>query len=131
MLKVAGIDHVVIRTKDTAAMRRFYVELLGCAVEREVQDLGLIQLRAGANLIDLVPVDGALGRQGGAPPQEEGRNMDHLCLRLADFDLEAVRAELEAAGVEIGESAMRYGANGNGVSLYVRDPDRNVVELRG
>jgi catechol 2,3-dioxygenase-like lactoylglutathione lyase family enzyme len=131
MLKVAGIDHVVIRTKDTAAMRRFYVELLGCAVEREVQDLGLIQLRAGANLIDLVPVDGALGRQGGAPPQEEGRNMDHLCLRLADFDLEAVRAELEAAGVEIGESAMRYGANGNGVSHIERDPDRNVVELRG
>jgi glyoxylase I family protein len=131
MLKVAGIDHVVIRTKDTAAMLRFYVELLGCAVEREVGDLGLIQLRAGANLIDLVPVDGPLGRQGGAPPQEEGRNMDHLCLRLAHFDLEAVRAELEAAGVEIGESTMRYGANGNGVSLYVRDPDRNVVELRG
>ncbi len=112
-------------------MLRFYVDLLGCAVERRRDDIGLVQLRAGASLIDLVPVDGKLGRVGGAAPGAEGRNLDHLCLRIEGFDTELARAELEAAGVAVGEAGMRYGSTGEAMSLYLTDPDGNALELRG
>ncbi len=131
MIEIRGLDHVVLRTVDTPAMLRFYVEALGCPVEREIEALGLIQLRAGSALIDLVPVDRPLGELGGAPPGAEGRNVDHFCLRIADFDEEELRAHLEAHGVEPGDVGTRYGAEGNGPSMYVKDPDGNVVELKG
>ncbi len=130
-MRVTGIDHVVLRAKDLPAMLRFYVEVLGCQVERRRDDIGLVQLRAGGSLIDLVPVEGKLGRVGGAAPGEQGRNMDHLCLRIADFDVEAVKAELRAAGVAVGETGARYGATGEALSIYLRDPDGNALELRG
>ncbi|HEX8233870.1 MAG TPA: VOC family protein [Caulobacteraceae bacterium] len=130
-MRVTGIDHVVLRVKDLPAMLRFYGEVLGCAVERRRDDIGLIQLRAGTSLIDLVPVEGKLGRTGGAAPGAEGRNLDHLCLRIEGFDLDAARAELEAAGVPVGEAGLRYGSTGEAMSLYVTDPDGNGVELRG
>jgi glyoxylase I family protein len=130
MMQVTGIDHVVLRVKDLAASLRFYTEVLGCPLERRRDDIGLIQLRAGSSLIDLVPVDGKLGRMGGAAPGPEGRNLDHLCLRIAGFEAEAVRAELEAAGVAVGETGMRYGSTGEALSIYVTDPDGNGVELR-
>jgi hypothetical protein len=82
-------------------------------------------------LIDLVPVDSPLGRVGGAPPGAEGRNVDHVCLRIAPFDAEALSSHLRQHGIEPGEVARRYGAEGHGPSLYVRDPDGNVVELKG
>jgi glyoxylase I family protein len=98
------IDHVVLRVRDVARMEAFYCDVLGCSVERRKDDIGLIQLRAGASLIDLVPVDGKLGRQGGAAPAAEGgHNLDHLCLRVDPFDLDALRAHLRACGVEPGE----------------------------
>jgi catechol 2,3-dioxygenase-like lactoylglutathione lyase family enzyme len=100
-------------------------------VERRVDELGLVQLRAGASLIDLVTVDGALGRQGGAAPGREGRNLDHFCLRIEPFDETALRAHLQAAAVDVGELASRYGAEGQGPSLYIRDPEGNTVELKG
>lgn len=129
-MKVAGIDHIVLRVRDLPAMLRFYSEVLGCAVERRRDDIGLIQLRAGASLIDLVPVDGKLGRMGGAAPGAEGRNLDHLCLQIEGFDPETARAELTAAGVPVGEAGLRYGAGGEAMSLYLTDPDGNGVELR-
>ena len=49
-------------------MTRFYCDVLGCQIERARQDIGLIQMRAGQSLIDLVPVDGELGKKGGAAP---------------------------------------------------------------
>jgi len=131
MIEVRGRDHLVLRTVDTPAMLRFYVEVLGCPVERELEALGLIQLRAGSSLIDLVPVDRPLGERGGAAPAREGRNLDHFCLRIADFDEPALRTHLAAHGVEPGEPGTRYGAEGNGPSIYVEDPDGNVVELKG
>ena len=72
MLSIRQLDHVVLRVSDLRAMKRFYCEVLGCTVEREREELGLYQLRAGAALIDLVPVDGPLGRKGGAAPGAEG-----------------------------------------------------------
>lgn len=131
MLTVTGLDHLVLRVKDLPAMLAFYVDVLGCPVERRNDELGLIQLRAGTSLIDLVPVDGRLGRAGGAEPGAEGRNLDHFCLRIEGFDLEAVRRHLEAHGVAVGESGLRYGAGGEGVSVYLSDPDGNGLELRG
>jgi glyoxylase I family protein len=130
-LRVRGLDHIVLRVNDPAAMERFYVEVLGLTVERRQDTIGLVQLRAGAQLIDLVAVDGQLGRQGGVGPGREGRNLDHVCLNLEDFDLAAVIAHLKAHGVVVGESGRRLGAGGFGVSVYLTDPEGNGLELRG
>ncbi|CAG4975369.1 VOC family protein [Novilysobacter luteus] len=125
------IDHVVIRARDPAALEVFYREVLGCTVERRQDGIGLVQLRAGASLIDLVDVDGKLGRMGGAAPGREGHNMDHLCLRIDPFDREAIAAHLQAHGVAVGDYGSRYGAEGEGPSQYLSDPEGNVVELKG
>ena len=125
------IDHVVIRARDPAALEAFYREVLGCTVERRQDGIGLVQLRAGASLIDLVDVDGKLGRMGGAAPGREGHNMDHLCLRIDPFDREAIAAHLQAHGVAVGDYGSRYGAEGEGPSQYLSDPEGNVVELKG
>jgi glyoxylase I family protein len=125
------IDHVVLRVRDAAAMQAFYCDVLGCRVERRQDHIGLVQLRAGASLIDLVAVDGKLGRTGGAAPAAEGCNMDHLCLRVEPFDRDAVVAHMQARGVRIGEFGSRYGAEGEGPSQYLFDPEGNLVELKG
>ena len=131
MIRIRDLDHLVLRVADLEAMLRFYVDALGCSLERRRDDLGLVQLRAGRALIDLVPVDGPLGRAGGAPPGREGRNLDHFCLRVEPFDEAALRAHLAAHGVAAGALERRYGAEGEGPSIYVADPAGNVVELKG
>jgi catechol 2,3-dioxygenase-like lactoylglutathione lyase family enzyme len=131
MIRVRDIDHVVLRVKDVEKMIEFYQGVLGCAVVWRRDDLGLVHLRAGRAMIDLVPVDGTLGRRGGAAPGSEGRNMDHLCLRVEPFDRVAIVAHLEAHGVRIGEIRPRFGAEGEGVSIYLQDPEDNVIELKG
>ena len=128
---VQGIDHVVLRVVDVEGVIRFYKDVLGCAVERRKDDLGLIQLRAGRSLIDLVDVNGELGQKGGAAPGAEARNMDHFCLRIDPFDEAKIRAHLRAHGIEAGDLATRYGAEGDGPSLYIQDPEGNTVELKG
>jgi glyoxylase I family protein len=130
-IEIRGIDHVVLRIRDLERSLAFYCDQLGCRVERRLDALGLVQLRAGSGLIDLVPVDSPLGRAGGGAPGEEGRNLDHFALQLEHFDPAAIRAQLEAAGLAPGEVAERYGAEGTGPSLYLRDPDGNTVELKG
>jgi glyoxylase I family protein len=129
--RLLAFDHVVLRVADLARARTFYCDLLGCTVERWQEALGLLQLRAGSSLIDLVTLDGEIGRSGGAAPGADGRNMDHFCLRIAPFDEAALRARLGAHGVAAGEVVQRYGAEGSGPSLYIRDPDGNTVELKG
>lgn len=131
MIKPLGIDHIVLRVRDLDAALHFYIDLLGCSLERRQDAIGLIQLRAGASLIDLVPLDGKLGRAGGAGPGAEGRNVDHFALRVADYDEAALRKFLGAASVPLGEAGSRYGAEGEGPSLYITDPDGNTVELKG
>jgi glyoxylase I family protein len=130
-VRITGLDHVVLRVADLDRARAFYRDVLGCAVEKWQPELGLLQLRAGSALIDLVTLDGALGRAGGAGPAREGRNLDHFCLRLVQFDEAALRAHLAAHGVEGGATGERYGAEGYGPSIYIRDPDGNTVELKG
>jgi catechol-2,3-dioxygenase len=131
MIEVAGIDHVVLRVRDLARMERFYCDVLGLAVEKRNEPMRLVHLRAGRSLIDLIAVDGPLGRMGGGPPGEENRNVDHICLQVRDFDLARVQAHLKAHGVEPGPDGVRFGAGGDGVSLYLSDPEGNGLELRG
>jgi glyoxylase I family protein len=131
MIRIREIDHLVLRVVDLDRMLGFYCEVLGCTVERRQDKIGLIQLRAGRSIVDLVPVDGELGRAGGAAPGKEGRNLDHFCFRIDPFDEPTVRRHLEAHGVEAGPVASRYGAEGQGPSIYITDPEGNVVELKG
>lgn len=130
-IRIVGLDHVVLRVQDLESSLRFYTQVLSAREERRVDSIGLVQLRAGAQLIDLVPIDGELGRAGGRPPGSEGRNVDHVALRLADFDEHALRAHLEKHGVPPGKVSTRYGADGFGPSMYITDPDGNTVELKG
>ena len=131
MICIREVDHLVLRVVDLDAMLRFYCDALGCTVERRQDAIGLVQLRAGRSLLDLVPVDGKLGAAGGTPPGREGRNLDHFCFRVEPFDQGAIRAHLRRHGIAAGEVAMRYGAEGEGPSIYVSDPEGNVVELKG
>jgi glyoxylase I family protein len=128
--QILDIDHVVIRARNLDEMTRFYRDVIGCTLEKEQLDLGLIQLRAGRALIDLLQVGGKIDRTESGPPGA-GRNMDHLCLRVEPFDADALKASLLALDVRIGEQATRYGADGYGPSLYLFDPEGNMVELKG
>jgi glyoxylase I family protein len=130
-IHVRGLDHIVLRVRDIQSSLCFYREVLGCTDERHIEALGLHQLRAGDQLIDLVDLTKPLGEAGGAPPGDEGRNVDHFALFVDPFDERAMRVHLESHGVEPGDVAPRYGAQGMGPSMYIRDPDGNVVELKG
>jgi len=129
-IEINAIDHVVLRVKDLAAALAFYRDALGLVIEREL-DIGLVQLRAGASLIDLVPVSSRLGSVGGPAAGSSGHNMDHFALELTRFDADAIFAHLDAHGVDHGDTAQRYGAKGSGPSIYLKDPDGNTVELKG
>lgn len=131
MFEIQAIDHVVLRVTDLDRMLGFYVDVLGCTLEKEKEKIGLYQLRAGSSLIDLVTVEGELGRAGGRGPGPEGRNLDHFCLRVEPFDAEAITVWLAKCGAEPGQVESRYGAEGRGPSIYVVDPEGNVVELKG
>jgi glyoxylase I family protein len=131
MILIRESDHLVLRVVDLNAMLRFYGEALGCRIERRQDSIGLVQLRAGRSLIDLVPVDGKLGGAGGAAPGPEGRNLDHFCLRVEPFDEAAIRSQLAKYGYSAGPVEQRYGAEGEGPSMYAQDPEGNVVEFKG
>jgi catechol 2,3-dioxygenase-like lactoylglutathione lyase family enzyme len=132
MIRVAKIDHLVLRSANVPEMVRFYEGVLGCRVERSLPpETGLTQLRAGDALIDIVAVDSALGRAGGGSPGLTENNLDHFCLQLEQISRQELRGWLEAHGVTCGEFETRYGAAGYGPSVYVTDPDGNTVELRG
>jgi glyoxylase I family protein len=131
MLTIRGIDHVVLRVRDIDRMRKFYCDVLGATHVAYRPEFGMSHLRVGAAMIDLVEVDGPLGKPGGAAPGREGRNMDHLCLRVEPFDQDAIVSHLEKHKVEVGRIALRFGAEGNGTSIYLTDPEGNTVELKG
>jgi glyoxylase I family protein len=122
-LKVAELDHVVLRCRNLEQALDFYTRILGLTEERRIAQLSLVQLRAGRSMIDLVPA-----KSGRA---EEGLNVDHFCLGVEVHDLNVAAVYLRARGVEVmGEPADRYGARGMGKSIYVRDPEGNIIELK-
>ena len=130
-MQILALDHAVLRAADLTAMTDFYTRVLGLGLDREVPELGLVHLRAGRSMLDLIAVSGKLGVTGGAAPGSEGRNLDHLCLRIEPFDEAALRARFAAHGVALSEVHDNYGAEGRGPSVYLQDPEGNVIELKG
>ena len=116
------LDHVVLRARQTDTLIRFYRDVLGCQVERQVPAVALTQLRAGDALIDII-----------AAPAEDppGRNQDHFCLRVDPFEPERIIDHLTRHGFAPSEVRRVYGAEGFGPSIYVDDPEGNTVELKG
>ena len=130
-IRIRDIDHVVLRVRDPVRMQAFYCDVLGCTVAKVQERIGLVQLQAGRSMIDLIDVEGVIGQAGGAPPGREGRNMDHVCLRVEPFEGEAILSFLKENGVDAGEVVSRFGAEGDGPSIYITDPEGNTVELKG
>ena len=131
MLEIAGIDHIVLRTTRIEEMLNFYSKVLGCKVERETPaETGLTQLRAGNALIDLVIVDSRLGKMGGGAPIITENNVDHFCLQLKPIAESEIKSHLLAHGIVSGDFDDRYGAQGFGNSIYIKDPEGKSVELR-
>ena len=130
--EVERIDHVVFRVRDLERSIAFYSTVLGCEVVRRRDHLGLVHLRAGASMIDLISLDGSLGARGGAGPGLEARNVDHLCLRVEPFDEAGLAAYLSPHGATpLAAAEVNFGAEGDGLSLYFKDPDGNTIELKG
>ena len=126
-----GLDHVVIRCTDLAAMKRFYCDVLGGTMAEEDTDIGLYQVRIGDHIVDLMPVDESSGRKGGPAPGADGHNMDHFAIQVEPYDDNAIRAFLSGHGVELGSTIIRGGAEGEGPAIYIKDPEGNTVELKG
>ncbi|MFT7221489.1 MAG: glyoxylase I family protein [Candidatus Azotimanducaceae bacterium] len=126
---VLGLDHVVLRVRDLDTSRHFYTEILGCPEERSIEDLGLYQLRAGKHLIDLVLLGSTLG--GKEPVNQSSANQDHFCIEISPFNAVELQRYLNSHGVDCPEPGTRYGARGQGPSIYITDPDGNTVELKG
>ena len=129
-INITRIDHVVLRVENMPVMLEFYCGVLGCRLERGPGELGLAQLRAGSSLIDLVAIDGRLGGSS-RPPEREAQNVDHVCLLVRPWDEDTVLGHLRDHGVVPGDVASRYGATGQGPSIYLSDPEGNTVELKG
>jgi len=130
--EIQRIDHVVLRVQDMERAVAFYRDVLGCSVARERPTLGMVHMHCGASMVDLISVDGPLGLRGGPAAGVQGRNMEHLCLRVEPFDEAHLREHLAAHGVAVdGQVRSNLGAEGDGLSLYLRDPDGNALELKG
>ncbi|MBP5970389.1 MULTISPECIES: VOC family protein [Pseudomonas] len=128
---IQHIDHIVLRVADLQRSIDFYSQVFGAEVVKHNEPLGLVHLRAGTSMIDLVDLQGELGRKGGGAAGTERRNVDHFCLRVEPFDEAALIEHLRAHGLGVEKAATRFGAEGNGLSLYCFDPDGNQVELKG
>ena len=120
MFTIKGIDHIVLRTSRIEKMLWFYCDLLHCVIENQQPEIGLTQLRAGDNLIDLVSIDGE---------QTKGKNLEHFCLRVTPFDYNALEKYFRQNKIEPKRFGKRYGAQGIGYSFYISDPEGNEVEL--
>jgi catechol 2,3-dioxygenase-like lactoylglutathione lyase family enzyme len=131
MINLVAIDHVVFRVHDVPEMLSFYEQVLGARHERVLEDLGLYQLRIGNALVDIVDLNGKLGREGGDAPGQGGRNVDHVCFQVLPWDGDAVLAHLAAHGISGARISSRYGAQGQGPSIYISDPEGNTIELKG
>lgn len=131
LFQLLHLDHIVLRCRELPTMLAFYQQLLGCTLERSVPELGLYQLRAGQQLIDLISIEGKLGQEGGAAPGAEGHNLAHFCLRIEPYNAAALTDFFNSHHIPVSASEQRYGADGFGPSLYIRDPMGNTIELKG
>lgn len=128
-VRFLNLDHLVIRCTNISNMQRFYGDVLGCTLERALEEQGLYQFRAGAALIDLVDITKPIGQ--GPAPDPVRRNMAHFCLRIEDADWDEIISFFRENGIDVDEQpARRYGADGQGQSVYLRDPEGNEIELK-
>ncbi len=131
VFQIKHLDHVVLRVQDLARSVDFYTKVLGCSIKKKNDKHAMIHLGAGGSMIDLIDVQGPLGAAGGAAPEKERRNVDHFCLRIDPFDEAAILEHLQAFGIAADKAVLRYGAEGEGPSIYCFDPDGNQIELKG
>ena len=124
MFTPLGLDHVVFRVRDQAAAQRFYVDVLGCTVDHVNERISLVHLRFGEHYIDLLPATAT-------EPALVAGGVDHVCLSIQCDDLKAVAESLRRKGVAVeGDVVQRFGAWGDGPSIYLRDPDGHMIELK-
>ncbi|PKB67621.1 MAG: hypothetical protein BZY81_04285 [SAR202 cluster bacterium Io17-Chloro-G4] len=130
LVKITEMDHIVLRVKDVEESLRFYCETLGMQSERVDQwkagEVRFPSARLNADtIIDFFGSDQE-------PIAKDGiKNQDHYCMVIEPTDMEELKAKFEAIGVEIQAGpGTRWGSHGDGISLYIYDPDDNVVELR-
>ncbi|NLA52198.1 MAG: VOC family protein [Alcaligenaceae bacterium] len=128
---IHNIDHIVLRVNDMQRSLDFYVGLLGCSIAKTNEHYSMVHLRTGTSMIDIIDVKGILGKAGGDAPDSHRPNVDHLCLRIEPFNLTELRAYFASHQIDVGEPMVRYGAEGEGLSIYINDPDGNRVELKG
>jgi len=129
-LVLEGIDHLLLLVRGMRPALAFYRDVLGCGIESELPEYGMVQLRAGVALIDLVDIDAVEG-QWARPEVAGGRNLDHVCIAVAEYDEQELRRHLAAHDVQIIEEGLHVGARGNSLSIYFRDPSGNTIELKG
>ncbi len=130
LVKITELDHIVLRVKDVDVSLQFYTETLGLKAERVEQwQKGEVRFPS-ARLNDDTIIDFFAADQ--QPIGKDGaRNQDHFCMVIEPTDLDELKSKFEAMGVEIQAGpGKRWGSHGDGISLYVYDPDDNVVELR-
>ena len=129
--EVVGIDHIVLRTSRLPELLEFYRDKLGLKLERHLKKFGLYQLRAGFALVDILDrsvVDSTEEKpQSGAVADPQ---YDHFCLAITDLDADELLAWLDAEEIPHGKIERRYGATGEGTSVYAQDPDGRRVELK-
>ncbi len=125
-----GIDHLLLLVSGMRQALTFYCDVLGCRIESELQEYGMVQLRVGGALIDLVDIDASEGHWA-RPEVNGGRNVDHVCIAVAAYDERQLRNHLADHDVKIIEEGLHGGARGNSLSIYFRDPSGNTIELKG
>jgi catechol 2,3-dioxygenase-like lactoylglutathione lyase family enzyme len=126
-IQIRKIDHLVLRVRNIEVMRAFYCDVLGAEHVAYRPDFAMSHLRVGDGMLDLVEGE----KRGFAAPEGGRLNLDHFCFRVEPFDQEAILAHLKRHNVPIGPVRDRYGAEGNGMSIYLTDPEGNTVELKG
>jgi len=123
-----GIEHVLLLVCGMDDALAFYGDVLGARLETSLPAYGMAELRAGSSHIDVVDIaapEGAWAR----PPVAGGRNVDHFAMRLAACDEGALRRHLAKHGIEVIEERVNQDGQDKTLSLYVRDPSGNTVEL--
>ena len=130
LVKITELDHIVLRVKDVEVSLQFYTETLGLQAERvELWQKGEVRFPS-ARLNDDTIIDFFASDE--RPSSRDGvRNQDHFCMVIEATDMDDLKSKFESMGVEIQAGpGKRWGSHGDGISLYVYDPDNNVVELR-
>ena len=130
LVKITEMDHIVLRVKDVEESLRFYTEILGMESER-VDQWRAGEIRFPSARINADTIIDFFGSDQEPIGKEGAKNQDHYCMVIEKTDMEALKARFEAIGVDIQAGpGKRWGSHGDGISLYIYDPDNNVVELR-